>query len=287
MAFQLAEEKDPFGGADEMKPAEEVMGHQYEHVEIPDGKFKEGEQFAFDKEVAEQFEKLVIPKQIPGYDEMRFRLLHVALKTALPNSKFVDLGTSNGRMIRDTAVAIAGKEGFDMRNIEFVGVDIVDDMLTQAGILFKDVKDSIAPARFNYQLMKHDLRDGMIPTAEESVGFVSSIFTIQFVPPEHRQKIIEGIYRSLKPGGAFVWAEKVLAKSHRIDRMMTDIYYEHKARNGIDNKTIEAKRKSLEGNLMPFSHEGNVELLESAGFQRRNIDLFWKNLQFEAIVAIK
>lgn len=283
---EIAELKDPYGGDGELPPPEEVMGVQLPPVDMPDARFV-NQTFAFDGEVARRFEELVIPRQIPGYAEMRHRLLHVAMKTALPNSKMIDLGTSNGRMIRDLALAIAGKEGYDIRNIEFVGVDLVDDMLNQSRILFKELKDEIAPARFNYNLLTHDLREGMLPVPDESVGLVTSIYTIQFVPPEHRLRIIDGIYKSLKPGGAFIWAEKILSTSNRIDQMMTDIYYEEKSRNGIDDETIVTKRKSLEGSLMPFTHKGNVELLESAGFQTRNIDVFWRNLQFEALVAIK
>jgi len=218
---------------------------------------------------------------------MRHRLVNIAYKTALSDSYFVDLGTSNGRMIRDMVHALNNAGEQDLRNIEFIGADVVQDMLDKAETLFHEVQDQIVPAQFNYDLMIHDLRNGMVSIPADSAGFVSSVFTIQFVPPEHRPRIIQGIYDSLRPGAPFVWAEKVLSSNMVIDDLLTSIYYDEKSRNGIDSQTIATKRKSLEGNLMPFTHDGNIELLLGAGFERRNIETIWRNLQFEAIVAFK
>lgn len=279
------DDKDPFG-SDEMEAPADVQGKQLGPIEMPDAKFKD-EQFAFNGEVAEEFENKVISRQIPGYNEMRHRLVNIAYKTALSDSYFVDLGTSNGRMIRDMVHALNNAGEQDLRNIEFIGADVVQDMLDKAETLFHEVQDQIVPAQFNYDLMIHDLRNGMVSIPADSAGFVSSVFTIQFVPPEHRPRIIQGIYDSLRPGAPFVWAEKVLSSNMVIDDLLTSIYYDEKSRNGIDSQTIATKRKSLEGNLMPFTHDGNIELLLGAGFERRNIETIWRNLQFEAIVAFK
>lgn len=280
-------ERHPFGDdPSQMPPAEEVRGKRLDPVEIPDGQFQTGG-MAFNGRVAEEFEKIVIPRQIPGYDEMRKVLLNVALQTFKPGGIFLDLGTSNGRMIRDFALARA-QDGMDLGIQEFLGVDIEDDMIRVASDLFSQVRDQVAPRRFKYELINHDLRQGL-PTSvkPETLSLATSIFTIQFIPAEHRLRIMTEIYEALMPGAPFIWAEKVVMRSQVIDDAMTNVYYEHKSRNGISDADIAAKRASLEGNLMPGTHASNMEMLEAAGFKPRRMDIIWRNLQFEALIAIK
>ena len=269
-----------------MPSASEVRGVRQDPIDIPDGKFNSGG-MAFNGRVAEEFEKIVIPRQIPGYDEMRKVLLNVALHTAQKGGTFLDLGTSNGRMIRDFALARA-QDGFDLGIDRFIGVDIEPDMLRVATDLFIEVEEEVAPRPFKFELMNHDLRRGLpLSVTPESLSIATSIYTIQFIAPEHRLRILTEIYEALKPGAPFIWAEKVLMRSQIIDDAMTAVYYEHKSRSGISDKDIAGKRASLEGNLMPGTHGSNMELLEAAGFKPRRIDTIWRNLQFEAIIAIK
>lgn len=281
------EDKYPFGGEDDIPPVSEVLGTQQPPTSIAQEGLSDEEEFGFNGQVAERFEEVVIPKQIPGYNEMRYRLAQVCLELIQPNSQFVDLGTSNGRMIRDLAAGLRNRHGFSLGGVEFTGIDIVDDMLRVAQELISKTEEELEPVNLNCKLLKHDLRNGFISALPNSVGGVTSIYTIQFVPIEHRQKIITQIYNSLKPGGFFILAEKVLSSSYAIDELMTNIYYQDKSRNGISDEDIKLKRQSLEKSLMPMSHFGNIELLENAGFHKGNIDLVWKNLQFEAILAIK
>lgn len=283
----LIQEKYPFGGEDDVPPVSEVLGKQEPPTSIAQEGLDDDAEFGFNGEVAKRFEEVVIPKQIPGYNEMRYRLAQVCLELIQPNSTFVDLGTSNGRMIRDLAAGLHNRAGYSLSGVKFIGVDIVDDMLRVAKEMIAEAEQEMQPVNLDCTLTKHDLRNGFVPVLPGTVGGVTSIYTIQFVPIEHRQKIISQIYESLKPGGFFILAEKVLSSSYKIDELLTNIYYQDKSRNGISDEDIRLKRKSLEKSLMPMSHLGNIELLENAGFHKGNIDLVWKNLQFEAILALK
>jgi tRNA (cmo5U34)-methyltransferase len=108
---------------------------------------------------------------------------------------------------------------------------------------------------------------------------------LQFTPIEYRQTILQRVYDSLLPGGAFVLVEKVLGDSSEIDTMMVDLYYKLKAENGYNKEQIERKRLSLEGVLVPVTASWNIELLRSAGF--RKVDCFWRWMNFAGWVAIK
>ena len=61
---------------------------------------------------------------------------------------------------------------------------------------------------------------------------ILSMFTIQFIPPEHRQDLINKIYDSLDWGGGFFLFEKVRVSDARFQEMMQNIYIDYK----IDNK---------------------------------------------------
>src|SRR5699024_12186617 len=102
-----------------------------------------------------------------------------------------------------------------------------------------------------------------------------------------RPKLIRQIYNALQPGGAFLFVEKVLVPNPELNDVMDILYYKDKARNGVPFADIVNKRRSLEGHLVPLTREGNLELLEGAGFGRNNVVEFWRSLQFVGFLAIK
>lgn len=112
-----------------------------------------------------------------------------------------------------------------------------------------------------------------------------SILTIQFIPIEHRQKIISNIYESLLSGGVFIFVEKILGNDSIGNSMLEDLYYKLKGENGYTEEQIRAKRKSLEGILVPVTADWNMEMMSKAGFT--NIQQFWQQLNFAGWVGFK
>jgi hypothetical protein len=86
-------------------------------------------------------------------------------------------------------------------------------------------------------------------------------------------------------GGALILVEKVLGSNNAIDTMLVDEYYRIKAENAYTQEQISAKRKSLEGVLVPITARWNEEMLKEAGF--RSVDCFWRYLNFAGWVAVK
>ena len=66
---------------------------------------------------------------------------------------------------------------------------------------------------------------------------------------------------------------------------MIDEYYKIKAENAYTQEQISAKRKSLEGVLVPITASWNEQMLKDAGF--KSIDCFWRYLNFAGWIAIK
>lgn len=290
--------EDPWNSEGNMRPVKDVFGVTRPKIEnMPDGEFK-GREFKFDKRVADEFEKFVIPNQIPGYDQMRLRCLHFGSRFLQERTSMVDLGTSNGRMIRDLIASASVQDRPELiEQVRYLGLDIEEDMLANAHKSVSGLFDDLGvedgdPVRSNVRLLKHNLSDGMLLPSDEfgtplKASLVTSILTLMFVPPEHRPALMEEIYDSLVPQGAFIWVEKTLGRSRLEEELLTEVYYDDKRRNGMSEEDIATKRKSIEKSLIPFTPNANMELLSNAGFDLNRVVMFWADLQFRGYLAIK
>ena len=227
----------------------------------PDGKWK------FDADVADVFDDM-LARSIPQYEIMRSLVTSLGLKFITEGSTVIDLGCSRGGAIAD----IIG----DSRVVaNFLGVEVSEAMIAAARERFS--------GRENVLIASMDIRTDF-PIVED-VALVISNLTIQFTPIEYRQSIIKKIYDCLRPGGAFLFVEKVLGASAIINELFVDRYYDLKEQNGYSRESIDRKRLSLEGVLVPVTAEWNEDLLRQAGFTQSCC--FWRFLNFAGWVAIK
>jgi tRNA (cmo5U34)-methyltransferase len=114
---------------------------------------------------------------------------------------------------------------------------------------------------------------------------ISSFYTIQFISPVNRQKLIDKIFKSLNWGGAFFFVEKVRGPDARFQDIMNQTYNEFKINQGFKPSEVMAKSSSLKSVLEPFSTHGNLGLLKRAGF--KDIMTVFKYGSFEGFLAIK
>lgn len=237
---------------------------------MPEGKW------TFDEAVTDCFEDM-LSRSIPQYDVMRestANLVHDIIKN--PKCKketfnILDIGCSDGLMIEKLMSKFNG-DGY------YTGVDISEPMLKKAKYRFLD--DIISG---KIKIENCDLRTDY-PRGIYDV--VTSILSIQFTPIEYRQHIIQNIYNSLSnSNGCFIMVEKVLGNTDNINKLFVKNYYDMKKQNGYTEEQIERKRLSLEGVLVPVTSDWNVDLLKQAGF--RQVDVFWKWMNFVGYIAIK
>lgn len=230
------------------------------------GHFPQGEKWTFDASVALCFEDM-LERSIPLYFEMRDLCYRVGRNYVAPGHPVIDLGCSNGRAL------IPFVHEFEQSNT-FIGVEISDPMIDIARTHFKD--------QLSVEIRKLDLRENYLP---EMATLTLSIFTLQFIPIEHRQRLVRNIYLHTKPGGAFLLVEKVLGSSAELDSLLVKEYLALKSRNGYSEEEIERKRLSLEGILVPVTSSWNKQLLRMAGFSQ--VDCFWRYLNFTGWIALK
>ena len=226
-----------------------------------------GDKWEFNQEVAQVFDNM-LERSIPQYQVMRQACFDLAKKPITPNSTILDLGCSKGEALRQFVDTYG-------ESCRYIGIDISEPMLQFAKESFKDTKAKI-------EFYNQDLRKEF-PVAHAKV--ILSILTIQFVPIEYRLQIIDNIYRTLLPGGYFIFVEKILGNSAMLDNSFVDIYLNLKKSNGYTQEQIDRKRLSLEGVLVPVTAKWNEDMLKSVGF--REIDCFWRWMNFAGWVAIK
>lgn len=229
----------------------------------------DSQKWAFDESVTACFDDM-LARSIPHYDVMRKACFDLGRRYAQPKTDIVDLGASRGE-----ALAPFIRE-FGIQN-RFVAVEISEPMRAAMHERFAGLEDAGA-----VRILDTDLRRSF-PRVNASV--ILSVLTLQFTPIEYRQKIVESVYDGLMPGGAFIFVEKILGADAKLNDQMVETYYDLKRANGYSDESIERKRLSLEGVLVPVTARWNEELLRGAGFRR--VDCFWRWFNFAGWIAVK
>lgn len=224
-----------------------------------------GEKWEFNEEVTKVFDNM-LSRSIPNYETMRELCFMVGRNFVTNNGLVSDIGCSNGLASEKFIQAFP--------NARFVLSDVSEPMLKACQDKYKDNK--------NVSVIYHDLRN---PLHTKGNDLIISSLTLQFTPIEYRWNILQSVFDSLKQGGALILVEKVLGNSARINDILVDEYYNIKRENGYTEELIQNKRKSLEGVLVPLTAEFNEHFLSMCGF--REVDCFWRCLNFCAWVAIK
>lgn len=208
-----------------------------------------------------------VKKSVPLYTEGHNLVCQISDYFLHDGSYCYELGVSTGELIKKLA------ERHRNKNINFVGIDIEPDMINEAKSNlsgFSNVDIEIADILL-YEYKKADL--------------IVSYYTIQFIPPRIRQDLINIIFKTLNWGGCFLLFEKVRGPDARFQDMCTGIYNDYKLKQGYTADEIIAKSRSLKGVFEPFSTQGNLDLLERAGF--KDVMTVMKYIPFEGFMAIK
>lgn len=218
--------------------------------------------FAFDDAVTAGFDEM-LARSIPGYDEMRAVVTELAVAFLPSDGAVLDLGCSRGEALARVLDAAGPRtRGY--------GVEVSEPMRTAAqarGLTVYDV----------------DLRSGW-PPIRGPLDVVLSVLTLQFVPIEHRAAVVGRAHDALRPGGALVVVEKVLAASELTARPIVGAHNARKRALGYSDDEIDRNLLALEGVLVPVTAAWNEDLLRAAGF--RAVECAWRSLNFAGWLAV-
>ena len=225
--------------------------------------------FKFTSKVANVFDDMVA-RSVPYYIEMQRMIGELAADHYQENSNVYDLGCATG-----TTMMVMNETIPD--NIRFVGVD-------DSAAMLEKCRTKLEQAGFTrpFDLEVADL-NGEVDIKDASI--VVLCLTLQFVRPIYRERLVNKIHSALKPGGALIIVEKILAEDSTWNRDFIKYYYDMKRRNHYTEMEIAQKREALENVLIPYKLSENITLLREAGFA--NYEIFFKWYNFAGFIAKK
>jgi tRNA (cmo5U34)-methyltransferase len=211
---------------------------------------------AFDSHVA---------RSIPAYAACHELIADLADQLLPAGGRCYDLGCSTGALTALLAERLAP------RRAEVIGVDREPGMIKLASERCAE----LSSVRFETVALEE--------LKLEPADLVVCFYTLQFVPLRFRQEVVERIRRALRPAGAMILFEKVLAPTARTQEVAVGAYFDWKIRQGFSDEEIAAKTRSIRGVLQPLTPHENEEMLRRAGFGETMQVFRW--VLFEGLVA--
>lgn len=215
-----------------------------------------------------------IEKSIRGYTNLHDDVVNLSRYYVEDYTNVVDIGSSTGKTIEAMAI----------QNVKFapratyVGVELAEGFQNDMKQRMHNLSHALPETHFKFQNM--DIREYEF----HNCSLVTSLFTLQFMPPKDREEVIRNISAGLNDGGAFIFGEKTVADNGRFQDMFTFTYYDYK-RKSFSEKDIMAKEVTLRNMLKPNTWDELVDMLRSAGF--KHVQPFWRNFLFVGAIAIK
>jgi len=210
-----------------------------------------------------------IDLSIRGYSNLIDDVLKLSEYFVEDDTNVVDIGCSTGKMLR----SMISQNSF-AKSALYTGIELEKEFVDGWKL------ESIANFTPNLYLLNEDVRDFNF----DNCSFVSSIFTLMFMPLHQREMVVKNIYNGLNSGGAFVFSEKTMADSAKIQDIRTFTYYDYK-RTNFTTDDIMDKEKTLRSMAKPNTRDELLNMCKAAGFSK--IESFWQNHAFVGFLAIK
>jgi len=222
-------------------------------------------QFEFDKEVADVFDDM-IDRSVPFYKENLQLSTNILKHYIKNNDKILDLGSSTGTFLINLAKINP--------SLNLIGIDNSQAMIQKA-------KNKAKAFGVNVEFLHKDFLEYDF----QINNIIIANYTIQFVRPIKREKLIQKIYNSLDENGIFLMSEKLISENKKLNKILIDEYYNYKKEKGYSAYEISKKREALENVLIPYSELENREMLIQAGFSHIEVIFRWGN--FATFLCIK
>jgi tRNA (cmo5U34)-methyltransferase len=223
----------------------------------------------FDESVARVFDDM-LERSIPEYAAMRDLVFSLGSHFVKPNTAIVDLGAARGGSI----AALLNRHGAANR---YIAVEIAEPMLGALRERFRGYIDAKILA-----VLPLDLR---LAYPGNPASLTLAILTLQFVPIEYRQNVLDHAFSATRDGGAMIVVEKILGADGGFQDLFVTRYWQMKSENGYTQDEIDRKRLALEGVLVPVTAAMNESMLRAAGFKR--VECFWRWCNFAGWIAVK
>lgn len=206
-----------------------------------------------------------IEKSIKGYSVLWKNIVDASQYFVESNTNIYDLGASTGKLIH----AIYDKNKTNAVNASYFGIDCEQDFTDNY------VKKSPFVSLVHGDITKYNY---------DNASFVTSIFTLQFIPREYRLSVLKNIYQGMNEGAGLIIAEKTISEDAKIENIMNSLYYQFK-RESFTAEEILDKEQKLRYLMKPMHDRELSEMLYEAGFEVQQ--KFWQSFNFVGYIAIK
>lgn len=228
--------------------------------------------FAFDDKVAAVFDDM-LNRSVPFYGEQQKLITDIAKRFWIPGTPVVDMGCSLGTTLLNIANELEEVE-------QFIGYDNSQPMIDKAMANIDRAEETN-----RVELRMADLNSSLDDVKLHNASVVTICWTLQFIRPLQRDRLIKKIYDEMADGGVLIITEKVLTNDTSMNRFFIDFYYDYKRRNGYSEEEINKKREALENVLIPYRFDENFELFRRNGFQI--VETFFQWYNFAGFLCVK
>ncbi len=225
--------------------------------------------FTFDDSVAHVFPDM-ITRSVPGYATVVTLTGLLAERYAQPNSNCYDLGCSLG------AVSLSMRQRIQQSHCRIIAVDSALAMVERC-------RQNVAG---DDTLIPIDVVHADIGHIDfQRASFVVLNYTLQFIPPSDRLRLLKKIGDGMLPGGALIISEKIAFDDPEQHVRQSALHHAFKKANGYSEMEISQKRKALEKVLIPDSLSSHVARIKKAGFS--HCDVWFQCFNFMSLLVIK
>ncbi|WP_306518652.1 carboxy-S-adenosyl-L-methionine synthase CmoA [Rheinheimera sp.] len=225
--------------------------------------------FCFDATVAEVFPDM-IQRSVPGYQTIIQTIGKLTAKYQQDNSNYYDLGCSLG------AASLAMRRQLQDNQSKIIAIDNSPAMVERCQRHLLSFRSDVP-----VEVLLADIRD----VAIDNAAIVVSNFTLQFLPKQHRDELVQRIYQGLKPGGIFILSEKFVQDDPHTHELLIDLHHDFKRANGYSELEISQKRTALENVMRPDTIAEHQQRFANAGFSSSTV--WFQCFNFCSMVAIK
>ncbi|AGB82790.1 methyltransferase, putative [Serratia sp. FGI94] len=225
--------------------------------------------WTFDERVAEVFPDM-IQRSVPGYSNIISMIGMLAERFVQPSSQVYDLGCSLG------AATLSMRRNISVADCKIIAVDNSPAMVERCRRHIDAFR-----AETPVEVIEADILDINI----ENASMVVLNFTLQFLEPADRLRLLQQVYRGLRPGGALVLSEKFSFEDAPVGELLFNMHHDFKRANGYSELEISQKRSMLEHVMLTDSVEAHKARLQQAGFE--HAEVWFQCFNFGSLIALK
>jgi len=225
--------------------------------------------WTFDERVAEVFPDM-IQRSVPGYSNIISMIGMLAERFVQPDSNVYDLGCSLG------AATLSMRRNIKVPGCEIIAVDNSPAMVERCRRHIDAFRADTPVNVIESEILDIELKNA---------SMVVLNFTLQFLEPADRQRLLNQVYQGMRPGAALVLSEKFSFEDKDVGELLFNMHHDFKRANGYSELEISQKRSMLENVMLTDSVETHKARLHQAGFQ--HTEVWFQCFNFGSLIALK